>query len=317
MFKFITLQSQLLCSLLTRWTGITQVRSYVKIRLLCPITVQKSARLVNASKNNFQTGQNSHLAVEPAAPAVLCWNMLIISNMVLFFSLTKTFFLHYLVVLVSTIGINSTNRGPQNLVLNQYFKNCCCAFFRLVPIKHTVWVIFWYYFAWAHCDRFSWEQQFTENSQWLRHDFSLHPWQLFYLLDRLLTALSVHFSSKQSDPGSDRSSIRGSAVQTPSPTSWQTSAKAANRSSGCRTTSPSCAAQAETLPGETRHHRDPSSPSLSATFAAQSNTIHYCGSRATLKVQTDRKEEPCDSDKAESIAAKIWPYLRSFSRTHI
>lgn len=132
MFKFITLQSQLLCSLLSRWTGITRVRSYVKIRLLCPITVQKSARLVNASKNNLQTGQNSHLAVEPAAPAVLCWNMLIISNMVLFFffSLTKIFFLHYLVVLASTIGINSTNCGLQNLVLNQYFKNCCCAVFQ-------------------------------------------------------------------------------------------------------------------------------------------------------------------------------------------
>lgn len=83
--------------------------------------------------------------------------------------------------------------------------------------KHTVWVIFWYYFAWAHCDRFSWEQQFIESSQWLSPDFSLHPWQLFYLLARLLTALSVHFSSKQSDPGSDRSSIRGSTVQTPPP----------------------------------------------------------------------------------------------------
>lgn len=84
-------------------------------------------------------------------------------------------------------------------------------------LKHTVWVIFWYYFAWAHCDRFSWEQQFIESSQWLSPDFSLHPWQLFYLLARLLTALSVHFSSKQSDPGSDRSSRRGSTVQTPSP----------------------------------------------------------------------------------------------------
>lgn len=123
-----------------------------------------------------------------------------------------------------------------------------------MPIKHTVWVIFWRYFAWAHCDRFSWEQQFPENSQWLRHDFSLHPWQLFYLLARLLTALSVRFSSKQSDPGSDRSSIRGSDVQPPPtplpPTSWQTTAKAANWSGGCRTTSPSCAAQAETFPVE-------------------------------------------------------------------
>lgn len=114
--------------------------------------------------------------------------------------------------------------------------------------------------------------------------------------------------------------LEGDQLYRPPPphfTSWQSSAKAANWSGGCRTTSPSCATQAETLPVETRHHRDPSSPSLSTTFAAQSNTIHYCSSRATFKVQRERKEELCDSDKAESIAAKIWPYLRSSSRTHI
>lgn len=72
-FKFTTPSSQLLCSLFSRWAGTTQSRSYVKIRLLCSVTAQKSVSLVNASKKIFQTGQNSHLAVEPAAPAVLCW----------------------------------------------------------------------------------------------------------------------------------------------------------------------------------------------------------------------------------------------------
>lgn len=116
-FKFITPSSQLLCSLFSRWTGTTRGCSYVKIRLLCSITAQKSVRLVNASKNNSQTGQNSHLAVEPAAPAVLCWEKHAdYFKYGAFCPSGKIFFLHNLVALASTINIdiNSTSLSTKS-----------------------------------------------------------------------------------------------------------------------------------------------------------------------------------------------------------
>ena len=68
-----------------------------------------------------------------------------------------------------------------------------------------------------HLKLYSWQQQFVEASRWCRSDFSFHPWQLFYLLARLLTVLSVCVCSEQSDPGSDRSSGGDQLYRLPPP----------------------------------------------------------------------------------------------------
>lgn len=86
----------------------------------------------------------------------------------------------------------------------------------MLPIKwapkRTIWIIFWYQFSCIISLKLqSWRQQVIGSSQ---SDFSFHPLQLLCLLARLLTGLSVGFSSKRSDPGSGLSS-GGDRLHTP------------------------------------------------------------------------------------------------------
>lgn len=89
---------------------------------------------------------------------------------------------------------------------------------------------------------------------------SAHPWQLFYLLAPLLTALSVCVRLQWAVRFWTWHILRrGSAVQTPT-TSWQRCTKGANRSAGCRTSSHGCATRPEALPAETWPRRALSLP---------------------------------------------------------
>lgn len=87
----------------------------------------EKASVCECKQNKLQTGQNSHLAVEPAAPAVLCRKKCAdyFKYGVVFFALAVVFFLffflHYSGALVnnltSTINTEAAHKQPSVLCI--------------------------------------------------------------------------------------------------------------------------------------------------------------------------------------------------------
>ena len=213
------------------------------------------ASVCECKQNKLQTGQNPHLAVEPAAPAVLCRE-----KMCWLFQISRRIFLHskrYFFALFrrscqQSPLVQSTRKGKFNIT--SQIRNYFCTIFENVSHQERF------------RDKFDRPPALSADSSSLLKPpdgaglifLSTRDSCFIYRLGCSQCCLCVCL---QWAVRSWKWQIlrRGSAVQTHT-TSWQSSAEGANWSSGCRTIGPGCATRPGTLPADTWPHHTPSLP---------------------------------------------------------